>query len=140
MKIHVTVAAALLAICPFVLTPAVAHHGDAGRFEESITTLTGTVVALQLVNPHSTIILDVPDETGEMVRWHAELTGVNNLSRMGWTRDTLTAGASITVSGRLIKSGAPYINLTERARVVRMDTCEEIFRSRSDPEGPLPCE
>ena len=119
---------------------AFAHHGDAGRFEEDITSLTGTVVALQLVNPHSMIILDVPDETGTMVRWHAELTGVNNLARRGWTRDTLTAGDSITVSGRVIRSGAPYINLTERARVVRMETCEEIFRSRSDPEGPLPCQ
>lgn len=126
----------ILSIC----AGAFAHHGDAGRFEEHITTLTGTVVALQLVNPHSTIIVDIPDEAGTMVRWQAELTGVNNLSRSGWTRNTLTPGDPISVSGRVIKSGAPFINLTERARVVRMDTCEEIYRSRSDPEGPLPCE
>ena len=117
-----------------------AHHGDAGRFEETITSLTGTVVALQLVNPHSTIILDVPDENGNPVRWQAELTGVNNLSRSGWTKDTLKAGDRILISGRLIKSGAPYINLSENARVVRVDTCEEIYRTRSEPVGPISCE
>ena len=129
-------AGGLLSFCAATL----AHHGDAGRFEESITTLSGTVVALQLVNPHSTIILDIPDESGNPVRWQAELTGVNNLSRSGWTRDTLKAGDRIIVSGRLIKSGAPYINLSENARVVRQDTCEEIYRTRSEPQGPIPCE
>ena len=119
---------------------AVAHHGDAGRFEETITSLTGTVVALQLINPHSTIILDVADENGRVARWQAELTGANNLSRNGWTQDTLRPGDEITVSGRLIKSGAPHINLSERARIVRMASCEEIYRSRSQPEGPMPCD
>lgn len=123
-----------------IFAGAFAHHGDAGRFEETITSLSGTVVALQLVNPHSTIILDIPDENGNPVRWQAELTGVNNLSRSGWTKDTLKAGDRILVSGRLIKSGAPYINLSENARVVRMDTCEEIYRTRSEPVGPISCE
>ena len=130
------VAGGVLSFC----AGAFAHHGDAGRFEETITSMAGTVVALQLVNPHSTIILDIPDENGNPVRWQAELTGVNNLSRNGWTKDTLKAGDRILVSGRLIKSGAPYINLSENARVVRMDTCEEIYRTRSEPEGPISCE
>ena len=130
------IAGGVLSIC----AGAFAHHGDAGRFEETITSLTGTVVALQLVNPHSTIILDIPDEDGNPVRWQAELTGVNNLSRSGWTKDTLKAGDRILVSGRLIKSGAPYINLSENARVVRMDNCEEIYRTRSEPVGPISCE
>ena len=130
------IAGGVLSIC----AGAVAHHGDAGRFEETITSLTGTVVALQLVNHHSTIILDIPDEDGNPVRWQAELTGVNNLSRSGWTKDTLKAGDRILVSGRLIKSGAPYINLSENARVVRMDNCEEIYRTRSEPVGPISCE
>ena len=130
------VAGAILSFC----AGALAHHGDAGRFEETITSLSGTVVALQLVNPHSTIILDIPDENGNPVRWQAELTGVNNLSRSGWTKETLKAGDRIIVSGRLIKSGAPYINLSENARVVRVDTCEEIYRTRSEPEGPISCE
>ena len=49
-----------------------AHHGDAGRYEEEVITVTGTVVALQMVNPHSHIILDVVQD-GKTVRWQAEL-------------------------------------------------------------------
>ena len=140
MKLHYLATGALVGGVLCFCATTLAHHGDAGRFEETITSLSGTVVALQLVNPHSTIILDIPDENGNTVRWQAELTGVNNLSRNGWTRDTLKPGDRILVSGRLIKSGAPYINLSENARVVRLETCEEIYRTRSDPVGPISCE
>ena len=140
MRLHSLARGAVVVGILSFCAEAFAHHGDAGRFEETITSLSGTVVALQLVNPHSTIILDIPDENGNPVRWQAELTGVNNLSRNGWTKDTLKAGDRILVSGRLIKSGAPYINLSENARVVRMDTCEEIYRTRSEPVGPVSCE
>ena len=116
-----------------------AHHGDAGRYQETITTLSGTVVALQLINPHSTIILDVQDANAGMVRWQAELSGAGGLSRSGWTKDTLKPGDEITVSGRVVKSGAPYINLSERARIVRTETCEQIYQSRSLPEGLPAC-
>lgn len=109
---------------------AAAHHGDAGRYEETITTLSGTVVAMQLINPHSLLIFDVIDpQTGQSVRWQAEISNAIGLARIGWTRDTLKPGDRVTMSGRVLKSGAPYINLSERARLLRTDTCEEIFRS-----------
>ena len=116
---------------------AYAHHGDAGRFEEYTITMTGTVVALQLINPHSTLLLDVAGDGGDTVRWQAEFTGGANLSRnFGWTRETLQPGDRITITGRPLKSGEPYINLSERARILRTENCEEIYRTRSDPDGP----
>jgi len=48
-----------------------AHHGDAGRYDEDVISVTGTVVAVQMVNPHSHIIFDVV-EKGKTVRWNAE--------------------------------------------------------------------
>ena len=140
MKLNSIVVCALAAGLAQTSVVTFAHHGDAGRYDETITSLAGTVVALQLINPHSTIILDVADENGDVVRWQAELSGANNLSRSGWTKETLKPGDEIAVSGRIVKSGAPFINLSERARIVTMDPCEEIYRSRSDPEGPLACE
>jgi len=120
-----------------IVAQALAHHGDAGRFEEFTVTLTGTVVALQLINPHSTMLLDVEDEAGQTVRWQAEFTGGANLARtFGWTRTTLQPGDQITITGRPLKSGQPYINLSERARILRTETCEEIYRTSSDPDGP----
>lgn len=109
--------------------PAVAHHGDAGRYEETITTLEGTVVALRLVNPHSVIVVDVTDDKGQTTRWQAELTGAAQLSRVfGWTRATLKPGDKIVMTGRRAKGNAPYFNLSERARVVRA-TGEELYRT-----------
>jgi hypothetical protein len=118
--------------------PALAHHGDAGRYEDKITTLTGTVVAVQLVNPHSLIVLDVKDEDGKTTRWRAEMGSPRGLAtQFGWDRNTLKPGDKITITGRRIKSGAPYFNLTERAQIRMTDTGKEIYRSRNyQPQSP----
>jgi DNA/RNA endonuclease YhcR with UshA esterase domain len=140
MKIK-TLAASAAALTVLAANPSAAHHGDAGRFEEATTTLEGTVVALQLVNPHSVIIFNVENEAGNSEIWQAELGGPQALTRnFGWNRDTLKAGDRISVTGRVVKSGAPQINLTERARIVRLPSCEEIYVSSSPPEEPLACE
>ena len=112
-------------------SPAFAHHGDAGRYEDSIITMTGTVVEMQLVDPHSVIVFDVADESGKMVRWSAELNGRGGLSKMGWTKNTLKTGDKITVTGRKVKSGAPYMNLTDRANIVLAADGKEIFRTEN---------
>jgi DNA/RNA endonuclease YhcR with UshA esterase domain len=123
----------LLAIAASLILTAVpffAHHGDAGRYEEDVIVLTGTVVDLQLVDPHSIIVLDVPDGKGETVRWQAELGGKNGLAKnFGWSKSTLKSGDRITITGRRVKSGAPYINLTEKANVVLAESGKELFRT-----------
>lgn len=121
-----TVAAGLL----LTSAPVFAHHGDAGRYEDSLTILTGTVVDLQLVDPHSIIVFDVTDDKGSTVRWQAELNGKAGLAKgFGWTRNTVKPGDKITLTGRRAKSGAPYMNLTDRANIVMTDTSKEIFRT-----------
>jgi uncharacterized protein DUF6152 len=110
--------------------PVFAHHGDAGRYEDNLTILTGTVVDLQLVDPHSIIVFDVVGEDGKTVRWQAELNGKAGLSKgFGWTRNTLKPGDKITLTGRKVKSGAPYMNLTDRANIVLADSGKELFRT-----------
>jgi len=109
-----------------------AHHGDAGRYEENTVVLTGTVVEVQLVDPHSIIVLDVPNEKGQVVRWQAELGGRTGLTKnFGWNKNTLKFGDKLTITGRRVKSGAPYINLTEKANVVLTDSGKEIFRTNN---------
>ena len=120
--------------------PLMAHHGDAGRYQDEVTTVTGTVVVLQLVNPHSSIIFEVEDDEGNVVRWQAEVGSPGQLAaNFGWDRNTVVPGIELQFTGRVVKSGAPYINLNERARIVLVDTCEEIYHSRSLPENPLTC-
>ncbi len=120
--------------------PLLAHHGDAGRFDEKTRSVSGVVVAVQLINPHSTIVFDALGKDGMTVTWQAELGSPKQLSsRFGWNRLTLQPGTRITVTGRQLKSGSPYINLTERARIVLTDSCEEIYHSTTLPDEPLVC-
>ena|SRR5215472_4213874 len=116
------------AVLLFCAVPFFAHHGDAGRYEDNTMTLTGTIVEVQLVDPHSIIVVDVPNEKGEVVRWEAELNGRTLLTKnWGWNKNTLKYGDKVTITGRRVKSGAPYMNLTDRASVVLTDTGKEIF-------------
>jgi len=122
--------AALMVGAGLLLGPSAAraHHGDADRYETTVTSLTGTVVELQMVNPHSIITFDVTDPSGQTVRWQAEMGGTQQLTKQfGWTRNTVKVGDRITVTGRRAKSGAPYMNLTERSSIVLTDSGKEIF-------------
>ena len=125
---------ALLVAGGLLLTalPGFAHHGDAGRYEDNLTILTGTVVDLQLITPHSIIVMDVNDDNGKTVRWQAELGSRTNMIKdFGWTKDTLKPGDKITITGRKVKSGAAYMNLTDRSNIVMADSGKEIFRTNN---------
>ena len=118
-----------------------AHHGDAGRYIEDVMTITGTVVELQMTNPHAHIVFDAadPKADGKVIRWQAELGGPQQLIKnFGWTPNTVKPGMKIQLTGRRLKSGAPYINLTERANVVLTDTGKEIWRTANYGEPTPP--
>ena len=120
-----------LAIFVVLSASAAAHHGDADRYNEQVVTVTGTVVEVQMVNPHAHVLFDV-EEGGKTVRWQAELGGPQQLvKQFGWTPSTVKKGVKITATGRRLKSGAPYLNLTERANLVLTDTKKEIFRTEN---------
>ena len=127
---------AFAVILSAVAAPLWAHHGDAGRYDENLVTLNGSVVELQMTNPHSIIVLDVLDDSGKVVRWQAEGGGPNALAREGWTRNTLKPGDKITLIGRRVKSGAPYMNLTERAVAYMTDSKKLLFRTGNSDLPP----
>ncbi len=117
----------------FLMVPgsALAHHGDADRYNQDVVVVKGTIVELQMTNPHAHIVFDA-DEAGKTVRWQAELGGPQQLvKQFGWTPTTMKKGTNITLTGRRLKSGAPYMNLTERANIVLTDTGKEIFRTEN---------
>jgi hypothetical protein len=120
---------AFVAVCAVIglSASAWAHHGDAGRYIEEVVNLTGTVVETQLINPHSILVVDVT-ENGKTVRWQAEMGGAQQLIRSGWNND-VKPGTRVTLTGRRLKSGAPYMNLTERARVILADSGKVVMQN-----------
>jgi hypothetical protein len=124
-------AAGLLALA----TPAAAHHGDSGRYEDKLTTVSGTVVEVQLVNPHSVLIVDVTDASGKVVRWRGELGSAVSLKQIGWTRTTLKPGDAVTMTGRRLKNGSPAMTLSEGARVLD-GSGKELYRGNDPAPAP----
>lgn len=122
--------------------PAFAHHGDAGRYDESAFIITGTLVEIRLTNPHSIVVFDAVDPKaadGKVIRWQAEMGGGQQLTRQfGWTKESPKIGDKITLNGRRVKSGAPYMNMTEKAQIVLADTGKEIYKTPNFGEPPAP--
>ena len=117
---------------------ALAHHGFAGRYDEDHpVTVTGTVVQLQFVNPHSMILFDVTDKTGKAERWQAELGSAAQLhSTEGWTRTTLSAGDKITIVGPQNKNGSADMNLSHESKIIMTDTGKVIHNSIKAEQPP----
>jgi hypothetical protein len=119
---------------------AVAHHGDAGRYEDTLTSVSGIVLELQLLNPHSFLQLETTEPNGRTVRWTGELGRPSNLRDWCWNEDVIKAGDRVTMVGRSRKNGQPYMSLSEEARVIDEDG-KEIFRGNepNQPREPGPC-
>ena len=138
MKNNVLRASMLAAGLCFVSAPVIAHHGDAGRYDESAFVITGTIVEIRLTNPHSIMVFDVTDEKGKTVRWQGEMTGGQQIVRQfGWTKESPKVGDKITLTGRRVKTGAPYMNLAKRANIILTDTGKEIYVGQTPPGSPI---
>ena len=138
MKNNMLCASVLAAGLILTSAPLIAHHGDAGRYDESPFVITGTIVEIRLTNPHSIMVFDVTDENGKTVRWQGEMTGGQQIVRQfGWTKDSPKVGDKITLTGRRVKTGAPYMNLAKRANIILTDTGKEIYVGQTPPGSPI---
>ena len=59
MRAHLKRGLSAVASLLFIMSPAQAHHGDAGRYTETVKTVTGSVVEFQFINPHSMLVIAV---------------------------------------------------------------------------------
>ena len=107
-----------------------AHHAFSPVYDEArMVTIKGTVTEFRLVNPHSTMSVDVVDQSGKHVAWTVEMAGLLSLSRKGWTPRTVSAGEPITVTGNPTHTGSPRIFYT---RIVLADGTERIAPGTGD--------
>jgi hypothetical protein len=95
--------------------PAVAHHGTAMFEMDHLTTIKGSVVDYQLINPHVQITLKVVQNGGNSVDWMVEAVSMNMMMRAGFRRDSVKAGDIVSVTGHPGKNGRTIILLTKIA-------------------------
>jgi hypothetical protein len=88
-----------------------AHHAFSAEFDASKPVeLTGKVVKMEWINPHSWIHLEVTNDAGEAVVWMIEGGAPNALLRRGFNRDSLPTGTEIRVQGFQAKDGSLRAN------------------------------
>jgi hypothetical protein len=142
MKSNVLLASVLAVGVSLALLSSVAvsaHHGDAGRYDESPFVITGTIAEIKLTNPHSILVFDVTDASGKVVRWQAEMSGGQMLTqKFGWTRESPKVGDKVTLTGRRVKNGSPYMSMAKRANIIMADTGKEIYVGQTPPGSPAP--
>ena len=120
------IVAAVLIVAAAV--PVFAHHSFAAEYDSSKpTTLTGSVTKLEWINPHARIYIDVKGSDGKVTNWEIELGAPAMLIRNGWTKNSLKAGETITVTGSLAKDGSNLAN----ARSVTMADGTKVFAGSS---------
>jgi hypothetical protein len=95
--------------------PLAAHHSGAMYDSTRTESITGTVVEFNWVNPHSSILLEVPDKDGKPAIWAVEMNTPQNLAAAGWKRKTIQPGDKVTLVVRPLRNGKPggsYVSIT----------------------------
>ena len=92
-----------------VSRPVLAHHGTANFQMDQVSTIKGTVVDYELINPHVKITLKVEQEGGKAVEWNVEGVSLNMMVRAGFKRDSMKAGDIVSVTGHPGKNGTPAL-------------------------------
>ena len=83
-----------------------AHHSFA-MFDRSRTeTITGTVKAFELINPHGWLRVMVSDANGVQSEWPLEMGGAGQLARFGWTPNAVHPGDKVTVQLHPLRDGS----------------------------------
>jgi hypothetical protein len=101
--------------------PAVAHHAFAMFDTNREVVLDGTVKEFQWTNPHTWVQLLVKDTAGKEVEWSIEGSSPNNLSRFGWTRNSIRSGDHVQAVIHPMKDGSiggSLVKITVNGQVV----------------------
>lgn len=100
------------------------HHSDAGLDMQSVKTITGTVTEFNWRNPHVYFDVASTDERGEPVEWTLQMGSTIVVTRMGWTRDSLSVGDQVMVGAHVARNGRPYglLDSIEKEGGVRLPT------------------
>ena len=104
------VAASLLGLA-LAANPVHAHHSFAAEFDAAKPiTITGPVTKMEWANPHIFLHVDAKDDAGNVTSWAIEMGNIMALIRLGWKRDDIKIGDTLTVDGFLARDGSKLMN------------------------------
>ena len=106
MKARLATAFLLAASVLMVCVPTFAHHGNTAYDTSKPVVLKGaTVTKFVWANPHCFVMVDVKDDKGEVQHWVGEAGSPSSLGLLGWSKNSVQPGDSITVYVYQSKTG-----------------------------------
>ena len=130
-------AAALVSLA----TPALAHHSF-GEFQMNVPlNLSGTLIEMHLVNPHSYMEIEVFDANGKKSRRRCEMRAATLIKRSGWTTGMFKSGQHVEIEGHPHRTDpnacyienfkigdAPKMNRNDQFQTKAVDTSKRPLR------------
>jgi hypothetical protein len=91
---------------------------------DSVVTFEGTVTEFSWRNPHVYFTVESTDEHGEQIEWELQMGSTIVVTRMGWTRESLSIGDLVAVGAHAARDGRPYglLDSIEKEGGVRLPT------------------
>lgn len=110
-----------------------AHHNWLAQFDpDKPVIVSGTVVQLQMTNPHARLLVDEALDNGDVFHWNFELAAASMLMRQGIRRDTLKPGDPVEVHAALARNADNIANI--EFVVIYDENGNETFRFGSPRE------
>jgi hypothetical protein len=108
----------------FAAFSAAAHHSGIGLYDRNtVGEVEGEITSIFWRNPHVRFGLLRQGENGQDEAWEVEFGSVNTVERLGVSRDSISVGDRITVSGTMVRNGLQAM----RARSITMTGGEEVI-------------
>jgi len=98
----------IVLLASLYVTAAAGHHSNAGLDMDSLVRVEGVVTEFNWRNPHVYFIVTTTNAAGEQVDWDIQMASTITVSRMGWTRDSLSIGDRVTLMAHGAIDGRPY--------------------------------
>jgi len=116
--------------------PLLAHHSFAAEYDvKQFITVKGALTAVDWVNPHAWLHVNVKDESGKVVNWAVEFGAPNALLRKGLRKTDFPPGTEVVIEGYRAKDGTDTLN----GRSVKLPDGRNLFTGGSGPdEQPQP--
>ena len=113
-----------------------AHHAFAAEYDaKQFVTIKGSLTAVDWINPHAWLHVDVKDQSGKVVSWAIEFGSPNALLRRGLRKTDFPAGTEVVIDGYRAKNGTSTLN----GRSVKLPDGRNLFTGGSAPdEQPQP--